>query len=186
MWTRSMKALTCMLGILLLCMMSGSFASAQSYTDWVLRTHNTGKETFLAGGNPEVQHGSADGGFLYGNGVSPSGFGTWRRSMDADEYRTKRIRLSAYVRTEDVEKWAGLWMRIDSRDRRSLAFDNMENRAIKGTTDWTRYEVVLDVPEAATLISFGTLLEGDGKVWTGSLQLDTVGQDVPVTDMRKE
>jgi len=39
-------------------------------------------------------------------------------------------------------------MRID-KETTQLAFDNMENRAIKGTTDWLKYDVVLDIPKDA-------------------------------------
>jgi hypothetical protein len=35
-------------------------------------------------------------------------------------------------------------MRVD-RGQKPTAFDNMQNRAIKGTQPWTRHEIVLDV-----------------------------------------
>jgi hypothetical protein len=47
-----------------------------------------------------------------------------------------------------------LWMRVDKRTE-VLAIDNMQRRAIKGTTGWQRYEVVLDVPKEATGVAFG-------------------------------
>jgi len=43
-----------------------------------------------------------------------------------------------------------------------IAFDNMQKRAINGTTGWQRYEVVLDVPKDATVVAFGILLNGGG------------------------
>jgi hypothetical protein len=61
------------------------------------------------------------------------------------------------------------------------AFDNMQNRAIKGTQPWTAYDVVLDVPEDATGISFGVLLAGAGEVWINDVSFEVVGKDVPVT-----
>jgi len=36
----------------------------------------------------------------------------------ADDYRNKRMRLSAAVKSEGIEDWAGLWMRIDGPDQR--------------------------------------------------------------------
>jgi len=44
---------------------------------------------------------------------------------------------------------------VDKGKETGVAFDNMQDRAIKGTTDWRRYEVVLDVPEDATGIAPG-------------------------------
>ena len=77
--------------------------------------------------------------------VASSGFGTIMQQFKADAYRGQRLRLAALVRSEGVERWAGLWMRVDGPGRHSLAFDNMQNRGITGTTDWTPYNVVLDV-----------------------------------------
>ena len=55
---------------------------------------------------------------------------------------------------EEVKGWAGLWMRVDGKEKTGIAFDNMANRSIKGTTDWKTYEVVLDVPDDAEEIFF--------------------------------
>jgi hypothetical protein len=58
----------------------------------------------------------------------------------------------------------------------------MYDRGIKGTSDWKRYDVVLDVPPAATDISFGILLADAGEVWLSDAKLEAVGTDVPVTN----
>src|SRR5262245_21787155 len=95
------------------------------------------------------------------------GFGTLMQMATADDYRGKRVRFSADVRSENVDSgWAGLWFRVDgAKFGESLAFDNMQGRPIKGTTDWKRVEVVLDVPDNAVGLAFGILLAGDGEVW---------------------
>ena len=54
----------------------------------------------------------------------------------AINYRGKKVALSAYVKSEDVTGWSGLWMRVDGQDDKVLAFDNMQNRRITGTTGW--------------------------------------------------
>ena len=112
--------------------------------------------------------------------VASTGFGTIMQQFKADVYRGQRLRLSALVRSEDVERWAGLWMRVDGAARASIAFDNMHDRAITGTTDWTRHAVVLDVAEReSTKIAFGVLLNGSGKLWIADVRIESVGQDVP-------
>jgi hypothetical protein len=42
------------------------------------------------------------------------------------------------------------------------AFDNMSTRPILGTRDWTRFEVVLDIPASAIGLAFGFFLAGLG------------------------
>ncbi len=102
----------------------------------------------------------------------------------AKNYRNKRMRFSAYVRSEGIDAWAGLWMRVDGPiQHKWLGFDNMQNRPIKGTTDWQKYAVVLDVPSESVNIAFGILLEGKGQVWLNDVQFEEVGTDVPTTSI---
>lgn len=114
------------------------------------------------------------------------GFGTLMQHIIADDYRGFRIRLSGEMKSEEVTGWAGFWLRVDGPDpRRFLGFDNMRHRPVKGTTDWQRYEIVLDVPEEAIRIAYGFLLHGTGQIWADGLELETVGGDVPLTDITK-
>lgn len=123
-------------------------------------------------------------GYIRNNKPDAQGFGTYMQMFEAAEYRGKRLRLSAYIQSEKVENWAGLWMRVD-REKTATAFDNMQDRPIKGTHDWTKYTVVLDVDSRATAIAFGILLAGKGAVWLDDVTFEVVGEDVPVTDFGK-
>jgi hypothetical protein len=60
-------------------------------------------------------------------------------------------------------------------------FNNMQDRAIKGTTDWTRHEFTIDVPADVANINFGFILAGDGAVWFDDIEitLDGVAFDDP-------
>lgn len=109
------------------------------------------------------------------------GFGTLMQDFRADHYLGKRVRFSAFVKTEGAQDWAGLWMRIDKASA-SVAFDNMQDRPIKGTTNWQKYDVVLDVAQDATGIFFGVLLSGSGTVWLNGAEFEVVGPTVLTTD----
>ena len=124
-------------------------------------------------------------GFIRSSAPEPRGFGTYMQMFDATEYRGKRLRFSAYVKSERVENWAGLWMRVD-RDKKAVAFDNMQDRPIKNTQDWTQYSIVLDVDAGATAVAFGILLAGRGAVWIDDVTFEVVGTDVPVTDFQSK
>jgi hypothetical protein len=71
-------------------------------------------------------------------------------------------------------------MRVDG-PQGVLAFDNMQSRPIKGTADWKRCDVVLDVSSDASAIAFGLLLAGPGQVWFDDLHIEAVDSTVPVT-----
>lgn len=100
----------------------------------------------------------------------------------ADRYRGKRVRFSGYMKTNMVNGWAGLWMRVDTDTKVGWAFDDMEDLGVSGTTDWTQYQVVLDVPEDAATIYLGAHLYGRGQVWLDDCRFEVVGDDVPATD----
>jgi hypothetical protein len=108
-------------------------------------------------------------------------FGTVMTKTDAAPYHGKRVRLTGFVRAAEVTGWAGLWMRVDGEGKQILAFDNMQARPICATSDWTRYDVVLDVADSATKIAFGALLTGRGSIWFDVSNLEIVDASVATT-----
>ena len=137
-------------------------------------------ESYEAGTDSQAAYNDHPSAYLKSTKAVSDGFGTLMQEFTADKYAGKRLRLSAFVKSEDVKDWAGLWMRVD-KEAKSVAFDNMENRSIKGTTGWQHYEVVLDVPQDATGIFFGVLLSGSGAVWLNDVKFEVVGSNVPTT-----
>lgn len=123
-----------------------------------------------------------------GANPDPSKFGTLSQYCSADQYLGKRVRMTGYLKSENVKNWAGMWFRVDDSKQKdlSLSFDNMSDRPIKNTTDWKKYEIVLDVPQQAGAMAFGVLLEGSGKVWISGISFEVVDQSVPTTNMVKE
>lgn len=112
----------------------------------------------------------------------PQGFGGICQVISADDYRGRRVRFAARLRASDVTDWAGLWMRVDgSRSQEPLAFDNMEDRPLRGSTGWERVAIVLDVAPEAEAIYLGALLSGAGALRLCGLGFEEVGLEVPVT-----
>ena len=64
-----------------------------------------------------------------------------------------------------------------------LSFDNMSDRPIVGTTDWKKYDIVLDVPNNASNIAFGALLSGTGQIWFEKLTFEIVDTSVKTTGL---
>ncbi len=102
-------------------------------------------------------------------------FKAWAFTLP-DNYSGKRITLTGYIKTENVtDGYAGLWMRIDP----SIAFDNMNENGVKGTTDWTKYEITLEMnPEKTKQIVIGGLLVGKGKMWLDNFTVSIGGKDI--------
>jgi hypothetical protein len=111
-----------------------------------------------------------------------SGFGTLMQQSLPTKYLGKRVRMTGYMKSANVESWAGFWLRVDqAKSGTSLSFDNMQNRAIRGTTGWKKYQIVLDVPSNASMIAYGALLAGTGQIWFDNINFEIVNKDVPQT-----
>jgi hypothetical protein len=113
------------------------------------------------------------------------GFGGMMQTTSAENYVGKRVRLSGWIKTEDANQGGGsLWLRIDGQERgQMLGFDNMQNRAVKGTSDWQEASLVLDVPDGASALAYGFFVSGGGKMWVNGQRMEVVGSDVPTTNM---
>lgn len=150
---------------------------------------------YMAGSKPADYESNVDSQMIYDGRPSASlaskkpsidGFGTLMQNFSAEKYIGQRVRFSAFVKSSGGQSWAGLWIRVDGPGQppKMLAFDNMQQRPIRGDADWKNYEVVLDVPEDAKEIFFGILLAGTGTVWMNSANFEIVGKGVPTTEIK--
>ena len=162
---------------------SSTAMGAAPLKGWALfGSHPEDYETAL---DKTIVHGGKASCVLKSKSDKPKGFAALGQVLKPDAYRGKRVRLSGYVRADKVAGWAGLWMRIDGpKGSHGLAFDNMQRRPIKGSSGWTRYEIVLDVPQEASAIWFGALLaDGAGQIWLDDFKFEVVDRNVATTDM---
>ncbi|WP_408641606.1 helix-turn-helix domain-containing protein [Solibacillus palustris] len=151
------------------------------------------KGWFLSGSNPfnyemgidhEVVHQGVASGYLKSKTVLDSTeFSTMMQTFKANQFVGKRIRLSCFIRTKDVDTYTGMWMRVDDTMGDVLQFDNMSNRPIKGNTNWNRYSIILDVPVQSAVISFGIILAGQGTVWADQFIFEEVNESIPTTNL---
>jgi hypothetical protein len=113
---------------------------------------------------------------------SSNSFGCAAYSIPAS-YEGKEIELKAFMKLEDVSDGTiGLMLRIDGTSG-SLQFDNMMQRNIKGTSDWTQYSVKLPYPLNARTIYIGAILSGKGKLWIDDFQLLLDG--IPIEQVKE-
>ncbi len=114
-------------------------------------------------------HGGRYAGRIERTTTSPSTFSSFAIRLPVD-FSGDSVALVGWVKATISRGTAGLWMRLDGRgDVR--AFDNMQDRPITGSTDWTEYRITLPLDRRARTIQLGTLLSGSGMVWVDDLEL---------------
>ena len=116
--------------------------------------------------------------------VPEAEMGSVTHTEAANAWRGRRIELRAHMKAGAVSGWVGVWMRVDDANGKALAFDDMRDRAVRGTTSFDWHSVVLDVPPEAEVI-MGVMLNGEGAVMIEELSLNEVdrAQVTAVTDL---
>ena len=107
-------------------------------------------------------------------------FGTATGTFPISAAAGKKLRFSGFIKTENVDGTAGLWWRVDGPDKKMLAFDNMQQLHISGTTDWRQYSFELPIAPEVQNINFGMLVSGGGTAWFDDLKVELDG--VPYND----
>ncbi len=125
------------------------------------------------GGDPTAPYDSANVAFIKSKVSNINGDGIYMTSIAPGSYKNKSLKLSAYIKA-DLAGYAGLWMRVEGASNQVLGLDNMQTRRICCTTEWARYETILDVPENSTSISFGFLVRAVGQAYIYGLQIEPV------------
>jgi C-terminal processing protease CtpA/Prc len=98
------------------------------------------------------------------------------QSIDAAPYRGKRIRFRAASRAELKSPGgrARIWIGLDrpgspNGGRWDYTSDTIMN------SEWTRYEVLGEVPEDTRMLNLGLVLVGGGRAWIDSASIEVVG-----------
>ena len=154
---------------------------AQVPAGWQAITDGSGEYTVRTDGARRDGGQGFAGATIKANIESPRGSAMLAQSIRADAYRGKRVRLSGYLKTIAVnEGTAVLFMRVDGEGVVQTS-DYMQNRPLMLTTDWSRQEIVLDVPRDAIGVTYGFLLSGSGQAWLDDVEIEEVGNDVATT-----
>ena len=110
------------------------------------------------------------------------GYGAFLQSIKADAYRGKMVRLSASVKTRDVQPRATLMLYAYGPNA-LLKYTGNAYGPLTGTQDWKSCEAALNVPEECVHLTFGMVLAGTGQVWFNEIQLTTVDSPPPQRDI---
>lgn len=137
------------------------------------------KEWLLFGSHPanydykldsqETYH-SPQSWLLEGKPAELLGFGELKRLEPSARFAGKKVKLSAYIKTNGIEQWAGLSLTAPNGVNRQTAA-NTARLPISGDTGWHYYELELEVPENSLGLAYGLTLVGPGRVWFDRLEL---------------
>lgn len=94
------------------------------------------------------------------------------------KYIGSEIEFRAYLKLENIKDFAGILIRIDNADYKTVEFKTLQYQRIHGTKDWQLYSIKARIPVDAQKIYTAAILEGTGKLWIDDAQVLIDGKDV--------
>jgi tetratricopeptide (TPR) repeat protein len=135
----------------------GNLLFESLWHDWMIATALHDEATVLIEGTERPR---PDGTF----GVVPGTF-------PLELAHGKHVTFSGWIKTEDLDGWAGLFWNAEGANRKRLLFKNMSNIGPGGSKDWQKYTMELDVPAETKNVRFGVLMYGKGRAWFDALEV---------------
>ncbi len=100
-------------------------------------------------------------------------YATYMTSLDARPFRGRRAHASVWVRTQGVTARGDVWLRVQGSesppDGPGLATSITR---LPPNGDFTRYELLVDVPESASTVQLGLGLGGPGMLWMDGVSVE--------------
>jgi serine/threonine protein kinase len=104
--------------------------------------------------------------------AQPHGVVVVSQSFDPSRYAGKRVRLSGYFRASRIAGRATLYL---------TTFPSSDGIDVGEKPQWTRYDVVTDVPSDAGKIEIGVRFQGAGTLWVDDMVFEQVPDSTPLT-----
>ncbi|RZK68238.1 MAG: hypothetical protein EOO95_00310 [Pedobacter sp.] len=111
------------------------------------------------------------------------------RSLAINPTQLKRIKISVYVKTENLNGSVALWCQIWDVNKKQIGFENsgMQGVTITGTSDWQKYSLNLMVNKDAKTLYFGAYTAGTGIAWFDYFTVEELGSsnEPPTAEVKK-
>jgi hypothetical protein len=125
-----------------------------------------------------VSHGKSSALLRSTRSVDSSSYGAILQRVNVGKLAGQRVMFSAYLATQDARAGASLWFRVNDQQGNVVAFEDMGLSKVVATTPWKQYSIVIDVPDTAATLLYGTILYGDGTVWMDMADLVSIDRSI--------
>jgi carboxyl-terminal processing protease len=136
-------------------------ASSGLPSDWNVRLVNGFTATLVN----DVKH-NGDYAVKISSADNTPGFLNITQAIDIDVKELKKLKYTAYIKTENLKTSAVLWCQIWN-DKKMIGFESFQTQGISvnGTTDWKKYTVSLVLEPTVKRLVFGAFAMGGGNAW---------------------
>jgi len=108
-----------------------------------------------------------------------AGIARLMQPVEVSSYIGKRVRVSAWLRSNAVDQEGGLLFLL--RNRVVGAVGNQRFLAMHGTNEWSRRSIVFEIDDEVAEMRVGFALSGPGVIWADDFSIEVVDRNTPVT-----
>jgi RNA polymerase sigma factor (sigma-70 family) len=120
--------------------------------------------------------------------ANPQGQIHFMQTIMADHYRNKRLQVTYFGKSQNIRMSAGVSLQVNSANNAVLTSSGFNfGQPVRGTTDWKKYVVEVEVPEKADRIYLSIRLQDKGEFWVDGLTFEVLEiENTPKKDMIAE
>lgn len=137
----------------------------------------------------DVKHTGAYALKMEGKPEDPSKYMNVTQNIPIAYKELKRIKITAYIKTENLKGNVAMWCQIWDGDKKRIGFENsgMQGVTISGTADWQKYSMTLIVDKEAKNLYLGAYTTGTGTVWFDDFAIEEYegANDPPTAEVLK-
>ncbi len=156
------------------------FSNCQKKVAWTLSGSHP--DDYKTGIDNQISYHGHKSAFIESAVNNPRPFCTLMQWFNLKDLKGKRIKMTGFIKSQGLRDTSLMWIRVDNFDTKVTSdFDNMWERPIVGTKDWTKCEIVFDIPNSKCTVNYGFVLHGEGKIWVDDLSFEIVSNSVWLT-----
>jgi hypothetical protein len=88
-----------------------------------------------------------------------------REEMDVGRFRGNRVKITIWMKSAGVTGQSGIGAIAFGPNGKVADEGQQGHRPLRGTIDWKAYTAVIDIPREATVLTWGAVMNGAGKLW---------------------
>ena len=107
--------------------------------------------------------------------------------FSASSYIGKKVRVTAWIKTSGIRSFEYFVVTISYSDGKTYGkYSHYISKKLQQTKDWTKYEIVVYIPENSLGLEYFLDVSNRGEVWINDPTVEIVDNNTPTTDKKEK
>jgi hypothetical protein len=106
------------------------------------------------------------------DGMNKEGYAGTIQTINIRRFAGKRLTLSGQLRRSSEKSIVGIWALVAGANKEKLSYQNSYEQPMRGTQLWSKHNLMIDLPKAATTLKVGAAIyQSDGEMWVDDMRM---------------